>query len=234
MPRSVTVQLKSGVTRAILPDNRVMVQGQTYVISYDDWLSIAAAAKAKVIDLVSFNEDLRSVEGIDLTTNTSSLPTYTVGGNTYTRRLGQVTYGYAGEAFRLVRLVDAVNADAGYVACWVSKSANTVTVDRAGGSSWSEFAGVFVSAVTAGNYGWIQTAGATASTVLADAAISAGQAVEVSSTVDGAAAVAGANSTTRFGVALTTASGTPLKFSLSIENYGRRPNRRPKQNIFVR
>lgn len=237
MPRSVTVQLKSGVTRAVLPDNRTMVQGKQYTITYEDWLAIASGAKANVIDLVSFNNDLRSVEGIDLTTNTSNLPTYVVGGNTYSRRLGQTTPGFAGELFRLVRLVDGVNAAAGSVAAWVSKTSNTVTVDRVGGSSWSEFAGVFVATVTAGNYGWIQVDGE-APTVLSQTSITANSFVEIDPTTDGVARASATPSSTRFGIALTATSGAtpPYTFSAIIQNpaYKLPRHRRPKRNLYVR
>lgn len=184
--RSVTVRLRSGVKRAILPDNRSMVDGASYDVSYDDFLKISAEAKTSVIEVVSINTDARSREGIDLTTNTTGLPEYTVGLSTFSRKLGQTTPGFAGEAFKLVKLVDSVNASAGSVATWASKTASTVTCDAAGGSSTGEFAGVFVAAVTAGRYGWIQTAG-TAPAVVAAADVAAGDALRVSPTTDGTA-----------------------------------------------
>lgn len=184
--RSVTVRLRSGVKRAILPDNRSMVEGTEYDVSYDDFLKISAEAKTSVIEVVSINTDARSREGIDLTTNTTTLPEYTVGLSTFSRKLGQTTPGFAGEVFKLVKLVDAVNASAGSVATFASKTASTVTVDRVGGSSTGEFAGVFVAAVTAGRYGWIQVAG-TAPAVVASADVAAGDALRVSPSVDGSA-----------------------------------------------
>lgn len=184
--RSVTVRLRSGVKRAILPDNRSMIADTNYTVSYGDFLKISAEAKASVIEVVSINTDSRSREGIDLTTNTSTLPTYTVGLSTFSRKLGQTTPGFDGDVYKLVKLVDAVNASAGSVATWASKTASTVTVDRVGGSSTGEFAGVFVAAVTNGQYGWIQIEGA-APAVVASADVTAGDALRVAPTTDGSA-----------------------------------------------
>lgn len=184
--RSVTVRLRPGVKRAILPDNRSMAPDTDYTVSYGDFLKISAEAKTSVIEVASINTDAQSREGIDLTTNTTTLPEYTVGLSTFSRKLGQTTPGFAGEVFKLVKLVDSVNAVAGSVATWASKTASTVTCDAAGGSSTGEFAGVFVASVTAGRYGWIQTAGV-APAVVASADVAAGDALRVSPSTDGSA-----------------------------------------------
>ena len=153
MPRSVTVRLRAGVGHAVLPDNRSMLPGVDYDISYDDYKKLGQRALSSMVQTMSVNEDLRSRDkGVTagLTTGTASLPTYVVGGVTYSRRLGQVTEGLDGELFKLVR-TNVVVAQ-GDVLVWVSKTLRTVTNVHAAGA---EFAGVAIGAGTANQYVWI-------------------------------------------------------------------------------
>jgi hypothetical protein len=182
--RSVTIKLRAGVSHAVLPDNRSMVAGTNYVIPYDDYIRFGPGPTEQYIQVVSFNTTPGSSEGIDLTTDTAALPTYTVGGKTFSRKLGQVTEGFLGELFRLVKLVDALDVVQGDVVVWASMAAKTVTADKVGGSSMSPltFAGVALAAGTHGQFIWVQVDGPTNAKVAADVGL--GEIVVLDPTVD--------------------------------------------------
>lgn len=192
MTRSVTVALRPGIGHAVLPDNRSMVTGVNYNISYEDYSRMGAGAFESVLDLVAFNTTLKSREGIDLTTNTASLPTVTIGGITVSRKLGRITEGFAGELFRLVKLVDLVDVVAGDVVVWSRKALDEVTADKVGGTgspggvgfdAVMEFAGVAIAAGTHARYIWVQVDGAVDAVNVATG-ILAGDPLILSPTVD--------------------------------------------------
>ena len=174
-PRSVTIALRPGIVHAQLPDNRDMIQGHNYTIGYDDWGKISRASRESVVSVVSFNDGHLAVNGTDLTVDSVSVPAM--------HKLGEVVQGFDGAAFKLVKLVDGVAASAGSAATWSDKTAAKVTVDRAGGTSTGEFAGIFNSSVTAGRYAWLQTEGTTED-VLSTANCVVGEPVTIDPTAD--------------------------------------------------
>lgn len=142
-PRSITVQLRSGQAAATW-ENRLFTPGKTYVMDSADFLRLSLSALSDQIEVVSASDAPTVEAGVDLTTNTASIPSGLVA--------GQVVDGAAaGERFVLVKSADALAS--GNSVYWAAGARGTnVTTDEVGNL---EFAGVAVATVTAGNYGWI-------------------------------------------------------------------------------
>lgn len=175
--RSYTVALQAGVGHAVLPDNRSMKPSTNYKISPADFDKIGPGALASVITVVSVDTALASRQGIDLTTNTTTVPAGL--------KLGQVTEGFLGEAFKFVKTTDAVSVAAGDVLVWSDATNHVVTADKVGGSASSPltFAGIACATITAGRYGWMQIDGI-ADAVATSADVALGDAVQLHPTVD--------------------------------------------------
>lgn len=204
-PRSVTLALKAGRVRAVLPapDHRTMKQGTNYTVSWEVFTKIDPKARASVIDVVSFNTTAGAKDGTSLATNSATVPAGL--------DVGEVKEGTAlPDAFMLVKLVDAVAATAGTVLTWANKKRREVTADRVGGSDGygHEVAGAAVGAITAGNYGWIQFDGET-TVRTATGTVAAGDLLAPDPTTDGQAREAtGTDEPFAVAVAGEVASGT--------------------------
>lgn len=204
MPKNANVQLKPGAGTAVLPDGRRMVADTVYSIPFDDFQRITLGGLSEFVDVRSFTEPAVSRRGVDIDANSTTVPSGCV--------LGQTERGFGTyDLFKLVKLVDAVNATAGDVLVWSDKDASEVTKDFVGGSALSplKFAGIAVQSLTAGRYGWIQVDGE--STDLTSVG-NAGDLVGVHATVDGTAAVASVNESVS--LAITAIAGT---FTLTYE-----------------
>lgn len=178
MPRTATVTLRTGVTRANLPGSRVAVAGTNYTIPWEDFEQISPEALQNVIRVVSLSDAPAAMRSsVDLTLNSTTIPDGFF--------LGDTEPGYGNDRFKLVKLVDAVNAADGDALVWADKAESEVTKDKVGGSALTplEFAGFALGTITAGRYAWIQVDG------IADAPASvgsAGEAITLHPTTDGA------------------------------------------------
>ncbi len=152
-PRSVTVTLRTGVGRGILPDGKSMKQGVNYIINYDDFEKISPGARKMIIRVVSLNTTGAARTNRDLTYVATTPPQGI--------KAGRVERGVSGtDSFMLVKVVDAALV-VGDAVTWANLKGRTVTRTRTGGSASTPlmFAGVALTAIPVNSFGWIQISG---------------------------------------------------------------------------
>lgn len=226
--KNALVTLRSGVTRAVLPNNITMVPGKYYLISLDDLRKLSRKVRETVLEVVNIGTSDAWIPRADNYYGYVNIAGESGGGSAtdwaggiYKYKPGQVVQGLNGSAFKLVKFVGD-DYSAGQAMCWVDKEAGTVGMNGDG-----DFAGVSIADCDEDNYNFIQIEGV--ATVAGD--LSVGD----TASADGSAGVeAGTSSTDSnrlLGTVLSNDGAGSLEIALRNDKARGRHFKRP--NLFL-